>query len=144
MMVKSLRLTGNTSNPPKIKSEVIPQDTRKDQGPSTTLPDLDKLGLTYDQFDQLMLTFSELEKIMRNKNEMGLGAGMQIERYCGIRNTSDYGKDCQYAKKAAQLFLAADYLPKLLGAIKRIEDARKRLGISDSCGTGGKPPGEGQ
>ena len=89
---------------------------------------LSKDGYTHEQFDNLMTMLGKIEKIMRDKNQNGSGAGMQIERYCGIRDTSEFGKDCQYAKKAAQLFLAAGLLPQLLEAIEQVKNVRTEGG----------------
>jgi hypothetical protein len=147
MQARQLRLTGSISSQnPKAPFGTIPLDTRKppEEAPTILHKTLKDAGLTYDQFDALMTALSGIEKIMRNKNEMGQGAGAQIERYCGIRNTSDFGKECQFAKKAAHLFLAADILPKLLDAIKKVEDERTRLGIQNPSGAGPAPSREGE
>ena len=145
MVQLSKPTVGISNQKSKIPSGSISQNIKKPEVQiPTALDDLCmRFEITYEQFDQFMLACSELEQLLRNRNELGLGAGAQMERYCGIRNTSEFGRECAYAKKAAFLFLQEDLLPKLLRAIKKVNDAGKRIGIQDSSGTKSESPREG-
>lgn len=117
---QNLRKEKVTKNIPRNISEPMMSDTLIDQ--------LKLMGYSHQEFDNLMSALGKIEKLMRDKSQNGQGAGAHIERYCGIRDTSEFGKDCQYAKKAAQLFIASGLLPQVLEALEKVSNVRKNTG----------------
>lgn len=91
---------------------------------------LAKIGYTEDEFYKLMESLNELAVLMKDKVEGGGNCGYAIERYMGVIKVSDSGKNCSYAKKAMELFIADGLFEKLLRQLEKVGKCKKNSQLS--------------